>query len=366
VPRARDDVKSGGALGSPALAGAAKLVHVSAMADVAELSSRPENAEARIASLPVPLEVGLLLVADFSMMAFAAAVEPLRSANRQARRELYRWRLFSHDGAPVAASNGIAVMPHAAIRDAGTPPVVIVCSGIGAERFADRAVFAWLRKLDRAGSVIGAVSTGAYVLARAGLLDGRRCALHWENLAAFAEEFPGIAVTDEIFAIDRDRVTCSGGTAALDLMLHVVRLQHGHQLATAVAEQFIHGAIRDHREHQRMALRARLGVAHPKLLAAVAAMEANLEAPLSQAALARRIDLSRRQLERLFHRYFKRTPASHYLGLRLERARRILQQTNRPVIDVAIACGFVSASHFSKCFRARFATTPRSLREQAR
>jgi transcriptional regulator GlxA family with amidase domain len=335
-------------------------------AQVAVVSSRQGNAEARIGALPVPLEVGFLLIGDFSMMAFAAAIEPLRSANRQGRRDLYRWRLFSRDGAPVVASNGIAVMPHAATRDAGTPPVMIVCSGIGAERFGDRAVFAWLRRLDRSGSVIGAVSTGAYVLARAGLLDGRRCALHWENIAEFAEEFPAIAVTDEIFVIDGDRLTCCGGTAALDMMLHVVRLQHGHQLATSVAEQFIHGEIRDHREHQRMELGARLGVTHPKLLAAIAAMEANLEAPLSQAALARRVGLSRRQLERLFRRYFKHTPASHYLGLRLERARQILQQTNRPVIDVALACGFVSASHFSKCFRARFATTPRALRELGR
>jgi transcriptional regulator GlxA family with amidase domain len=193
-----------------------------------------------------PLTIGFLLVPNFSMMAFASAVEPLRSANRQAGEELYRWRLFSADGAPVAASNGIAVMPHGSIRDAEPLGMAIVCAGIDVERYGERSVFAWLRRLASAGCDVGALSTGAYVLARAGLLDGRRCALHWENAPAFAEAFPNVSVSSEIFVIDGNRFTCSGGTAALDMMLYLIKAQHGHALATAVSEQFIHGQMRDH------------------------------------------------------------------------------------------------------------------------
>jgi transcriptional regulator GlxA family with amidase domain len=311
-----------------------------------------------------PLTVGFLLVPNFSMMAFASAVEPLRSANRQSGEELYRWRLFSADGSPVVASNGIPVMPHAAIRDAGPLGMAVVCAGIDVERYNDRAAFAWLRRLARSGCDVGALSTGAHVLARAGLLEGRRCALHWENAPAFAEAFPNVSVSSEIFVIDGNRFTCSGGTAALDMMLYLIRTQHGHALATAVSEQFIHGQIRDHDDPQRMQLRTRIGVAHPKLLAAVATMEANVEAPRSAAALARQARVSPRQLERLFRKYLGCTPTQYYLEVRLARARQLLTQTSQSILGVALACGFVSASHFSKCFRTHFGFTPREARSR--
>lgn len=311
-----------------------------------------------------PLTIGFLLVPNFSMMAFASAVEPLRSANRLGGAELYRWRLFSLDGAPVAASNGIEVMPHLAIRATEPVRAVVVCGGIDVERYNNRTVFAWLRRLAAAGCDIGALSTGAYILARAGLLDGRRCALHWENAPAFAEAFPNIAVSSEIFVIDGNRFTCSGGTAALDMMLHLIKMQHGHKLATAVSEQFIHGQIRDHADPQRMPLRARIGVAHPKLLAAVAAMEASVDAPRSAAALARHAKVSPRQLERLFRKYLGCTPTQYYLEVRLARARQLLAQTSQSILDVALACGFVSASHFSKTFRVHFGVSPRETRRR--
>jgi AraC family transcriptional regulator, glycine betaine-responsive activator len=311
-----------------------------------------------------PLTIGFLLVPNFSMMAFASAVEPLRSANRSAGVELYRWRLFSVDGGPVAASNGIAVMPHLSIKAIEPVKAVVVCAGIDVERYHNRAVFAWLRRLVTAGCDVGAISTGAYVLARAGLLDGKRCALHWENAPAFAEAFPNISVSGEIFVIDGNRFTCSGGTAALDMMLHLIKMQHGHKLATAVSEQFIHGQIRDHADPQRMPLRARIGVAHPKLLAAVAAMEASVDAPRSAAALARQARVSPRQLERLFRKYLACTPTQYYLEVRLARARQLLAQTSQSILDVALACGFVSASHFSKTFRSHFGVSPRETRRR--
>jgi transcriptional regulator GlxA family with amidase domain len=310
----------------------------------------------------LPERFGIFLMPRFPLMAFTSALEPLRAANRLSNRTLYAWDIVSRDGAPVMASSGVQVIPDRSIDGADGFASVVVCSGFDAERCNDRALFAWLRRLERRGANIGAVSTGTYILARAGLLDGYRCTIHWENLAGFREAFPHIDATHELFEIDRDRFTCSGGTAALDMMLSMITVQHGRDLAVAVAEQFIHERIRDTKDPQRMSLRARLGVSHPRLLSIVSMMEENLEEPLSRADLADRAGLSTRQLERLFRKYLARTPTRYYLELRLDRARQLLAQTSLSVLDVALACGFVSASHFSKCYREHFQKTPREER----
>jgi len=310
----------------------------------------------------LPQRVAFLLVPSFSMIAFTSAVEPLRLANRASGRELYRWHLFSTDGKPVAASNGIELRPEAGIETAAGFGTVVLCSGIGGHAFSDRALFAALRRFDRQGADIGALCTGSHILARAGLLDGYRCTIHWENLAGFSEDFPQIDVTAELFEVDRNRFTCSGGTAALDMMLNLIAQQHGQELAAQVSDQFIHERIRDRHDHQRMALPARLGVRHPKLLSVITLMEEHLEEPLERHDLAKAAGLSNRQLERLFRKYLNRSPARYYVELRLNRARLLLLQTNMSVIDVALACGFVSASHFSKCYRDFFGRTPRRER----
>ncbi len=309
-----------------------------------------------------PQRIGFLLVPDFSMVAFTSAVEPLRLANWVRGEELYAWRVLSADGGPVRSSAGVVVAADAAISDDEALPTTIVCSGIEVQRYDDKAVFAWLRKLDRRGVDIGALCTGTQILARAGLLDGRRCTIHWENLPGFAEAFPNIEVSTELFEIDGNRFTCSGGTAALDMMLSMIASQHGRALALAVSDELIYDHIREHDDHQRRAQRLRLGVSHPKLLALISRMEESLEQPLSQKELARGVGLSTRQLERLFGKYLHRTPRQYYLELRLSRARHLLLQTTLSVLGVAVACGFVSASHFSKCYREHFGRTPREER----
>jgi AraC family transcriptional regulator, glycine betaine-responsive activator len=311
-----------------------------------------------------------LLIPNFSMMAFTSAIEPLRIANRLSGKRLYHWRLISRDGAPVPASNGIAIQVEAATTTcepatSGPLPVVVLCGGLGSEHYQDREVFGWLRRWDRHGAQVGALCTGAHPLARAGLLDGYRCTIHWENLPGFVEAFPEIQVTSDLYEIDRNRFTCSGGTAALDLMLNRIALAHGDELATKVSEQCIVDRIRGPHDRQRMPLRVRLGVHHPKLIRAVEIMEANIEEPLSQELLARHIGLSRRQLERLFRRHLSRTPAQYYLETRLERARHLLHQTDMPIMSVACATGFVSASHFTTCYRQMFGKTPRAERVRA-
>ena len=310
----------------------------------------------------LPERVGFFLVPQFAMLSFASALEPLRSANRLSGRALYSWHILSKDGGPVLASNGIPVVSEASIDQAPALDALVVCAGIDAHLYEDRAVFAWLRRMARRPIEIGAISLGPYVLARAGLLDGYRCTLHWENLSGFMEAFPELDVTSELFEIDRDRFTCSGGIAGLDLMLQLIQREHGADLATAVSEQFIHERIRDRHDRQRMALPARLGVRHPKLLSVVKRMEQTLEEPVSCADLARDVKLSGRQLERLFRKYLGRTPTRYYLDLRLKHARLLLLQTDMSVLDVALAAGFVSASHFSKCYREQFDKTPREER----
>ena len=306
---------------------------------------------------------GFLVVPEFSMFALASALEPLRAANRASGKALFDWVLLSPDGGPVTSSSGVPVICDAAMAAAPRLHTAIVASGRPTyPDQEDRALSTWLRRQARLGVRLGALSTGTYALAHAGLLDGYRVTLHWQHLAAFREDYPHLDVTEDLFAIDRNRMTCSGGEAALDMMLSLIALEHGRALATQVSENFIHERIRDTGDPQRMALRTRLGISHPRLLTVIGLMEDSLEEPLPRADLAARAGLSSRQLERLFRKYLGRTPTRYYLELRLHRARTLLHQTAMPILDVALACGFVSASHFSKCYREFFDRTPREER----
>ena len=312
-----------------------------------------------------PDPIGFFLVPKYSMIAFTSAIEPLRSANRMSGSTLYSWRLFSKDGGPVAASNGVSLLPDAAISRSDGFPTMIVCAGNDVQLYRDKEVFSWLRRLARQGVRLGALCTGSHILARAGLLNGHRCTLHWENIPGFIEEFPDIEVTAELFEIDPTRLTCSGGTAPLDMMLHMISVQHGAELATAVSDQFTHDRIRGPDEGQRMTLPSRLGVRNEKLIAAVARMEDNVEELLSRHDIAAGVGLSTRQLERLFHTHLGSTPKRYYLKIRLHRARQLLYHSGLSVLGVALACGFVSGSHFAKCYREHFGPTPKNERSLA-
>ena len=304
-----------------------------------------------------PYTVGFHLVPDFPMMAFAAAIEPLRAANRLSGEKLFAWQLFSRDGGPVRASNGIDVAA-GSIGGGAALDLLLVCAGTPDAGARDKPLAQWLRGLVRGGASIGGISLGAYALAHAGLLDGRRCALHWENLAAFGEQFPRVRTTTDIFVIDGSRYTCSGGTAGLDMMLQLITDRNGRALANDVSEQFIHPRIRGTQDRQRMAIQARLGVANQKLIAAIRLMESTADEPRDVRQIASDVGLSPRQLERLFAKYLHASPSHHYLELRLDRARELLLQTTKPILDVAVACGFASASHFSRCYRAVYGHKP--------
>lgn len=309
-----------------------------------------------------PLKLGFLLVNQFSLMSYSCAVEPLRVANRISAQQLYQWHIISADGQPVTASNGTQVHVDASITDGCTADIIIVCASINVEKFHDPQVFAWLRQQARRAIPIGGICTAALVLGRAGLLTDHRCTVHWENIESFAEEFPNLTVTDRLFEIDRNRFTSSGAIAGLDLMLELIGQHHGPHLAGTIADQFLHTHMRSGDAPQRMALRERFGIHHPKLLVVLEQMEINIEEPVSRQFLADMVSLSIRQLERLFRTYLNRTLGQHYLDLRLVHAKRLLKQTPRSVLDIAIGCGFVSASHFSRVYRQHFGHPPTTER----
>ena len=309
-----------------------------------------------------PQKIAFLLLPDFSMMAFTSSVEPLRAANRLSGKKLYDWHIVTHDGQPARASNGIAMVPDGSLFEDFEADTLFVCAGVRAERFSDRKVFDRLRELGRRGIALGGVCTGSLALARAGLLDGYRCTIHWENMEGFVEDFPRLDITATLFEIDRDRYTCSGGTAPLDMMIYAIARDFGDQLAIGVAEQMLHSFVRQPHDAQRMSIQYRTGISNAKLLAVIAYMEAYLESPVSLAELATSVDLSVRQLERLFRNYLGKTPTKYYLELRLQRARLLLRQTTMPILQVAVASGFQSASHFARCYRELFGCAPRSER----
>ena len=313
-----------------------------------------------------PERIGFLLVPEFSMIALFSAVEPLRIANRLSGRALYEWQVFSQDGRPVEASNGMTMLADAAISEVASFPTIVVCSSFDPERHVTKALLNWLRRLARQGAEVGGIDTGAQILARAGLLDGRQATLHWENLPSFAESYPDITVSDDLFEIDGKRFTCSGGTAAIDMMLNVISMRHGEALAIAVSESMLHDRIRSPGDHQRMALGLRLGVRHPKLIAILEAMDRAVEDPLGLDDLAKLGGVSRRQLERLFRNHLGDTPTGYYLKLRLRRSRQLLEHTDMSVMQVATACGFVSAPYFSRAYRNLFGRSPREDRRLSR
>lgn len=309
-----------------------------------------------------PIRLGFVLTPYYSMIAFSSAIEPLRMANRLSGCELYQWVTYTVDGKPVPASNGLEIMPDAALAEAGDLNTLFVCSGLDVEAACDRNTLAWLRKLGQQRMNFGALCTGSHVLARAGLLDGYRCTIHWENIASMREAFPRVVVSYELFEIDRDRYTSAGGTAPLDMMLNLITQQVGTEIATAISEAFACERIRGRHDRQRIPLQLRLGTSQPKLIETVSIMESNIEEPIGLDELARHVGVSRRQLERLFQKHLNCVPTRYYLELRLARARQLLLQTSISIVDVAFACGFVSAPHFSKCYRDYYGIPPREER----
>ncbi len=299
-----------------------------------------------------------LLLENFTLLAFSSAIEPLRLANYSAKTQLYSWRVVGENREGVQSSGGLVIKPDIGLDELDRDETIIVVGGRDVKHSTTKPILTWLRRESRKGMTVGAVCTGAHVLAKAGLLEGRRATIHWDNRDSFTEEHPEIELSQNIFVLDGNRITSSGGTAPSDLMLKLIAEKHGPELGNSVADMMIHTSIRSDKDEQRLSIPTRIGVRHPKLSNVIHMMEENIEEPVSPSSLASDVGMSTRQLERLFRRYLNRSPKRYYMELRLGRARNLLMQTDMSVINVALACGFASPSHFSKCYRSHFGTTP--------
>lgn len=306
-----------------------------------------------------PKRYVFLLIPGFSPLGFTCAQEALALANRFAGgRSYYEWLLVSEDGAPVAAWNGIEINVDAGLIDLDRRDTLIVCAGEGAMRGASRKVLGWLRRETRRGMDFGALSSGTYLLAEAGVLRGRRVTTHWEYAGAMSERFPDVQFQESIFAVDGRVFTCAGSASSMDLMLYRIHSDYGAELATWVADQMVYTAPRADDHAQRILAPGRLGVRHAKLLTAIDLMRDNLEDPLPPHQIAQQVGVSTRQLERLFAKYLTISPKKYYLGLRLEKARQLLLQTELSLTEICIICGFKAPSHFSKTYRRLYGVPP--------
>ena len=307
--------------------------------------------------------IGFLTLNNFSLIAFSNAIEVLRMANYLSGQELYQWSVMTPDGRPVVASNGLAFSP-SATKQAKEVDLVFVCGGVDVQNAVDAAVIKTLRQYAKQEVSLGGICTGSYALAKAGLLDGYHCTIHWENLPSLSEDFPHISFLQELFVIDRDRYTCAGGIAPLDMMLAVVGARLGKRLVAEISDQFMVERARDGRDKQHIPVAARMGSSHKALVEVAALMESNIEEPLSLVELANLAGLSQRHLQRMFRHALGMSPMSYYLNLRLKRARTLLLQTEMSVMNITVACGFQSGCHFSKSYRAQFGYSPRDERRR--
>ena len=313
--------------------------------------------------------VGFLTLNNFSMIAFTNALEILRMANYLLGEQIYQWSVFSVDGKPVEASNGLSVnkttqLNYVALHENPMPDVLLVCGGVDIQHAVTPDVIKLLTQASKHNMWLGGLCTGSYALAKAGLLDGYKCTIHWENMASLCEQFSGINFMEELFVIDRNRCTCAGGTAPLDLMLAFVAARFGKNLVAEISDQFMVVRARDSKDQQHIPVAARVGYSHKALVEVSALMEANIEEPLSLDELARLASLSQRHLQRMFKHTLNMTPMHYYLNLRLRRARALLLQTEMSVMSVTVACGFQSSCHFSKSYRTLFGYSPSTERNQ--
>lgn len=308
-----------------------------------------------------PRRFVFVLLDNFTLLSFASALDCLRIANRMAEQQLYEWVIVGDvegESDTVSCSAGSRFHIDMPLCELNRDDTVLLCGGTDIQNATGKRILNWLRREARRGLPVGGLCTAAYVMARAGLLDGKKATIHWENQDSFTEEFDEVELTKSVFVVDGNRMSTAGGTSSIDLMLKLIADEHGEKLATAVADQMIYSSIRTDQDTQRLSVPTRIGVRHPKLSRVIQMMEANIEEPISPSILAREVGMSTRQLERLFRRYLNRSPKRYYMELRLQKARNLLMQTDMTVINVALACGFASPSHFSKCYRSHYNTTP--------
>lgn len=304
--------------------------------------------------------IGMLLLPGFNGFAAQAFLDPFRAANYLRGSRIYDWQFLSLDGGSVVASNGIKIAATSGIEQQSPHhDFLMVNASWAPEQFRSKDLQTWLRLGSRQGVTLGGIDNGAVVLAFAGLLDNHRVVVHYEHLAAFNEMFPAIETAESLYTIDKRRISCCGGVAAVDLALEIIRIQKGIELANASARYIFHERLRDAAEAQFPRRLQPVGYQVPeKLRDAILLMERNIEEPLTQPELASYLALSVRQLQRIFKQYIGLTPVRYYLNVRLDRARGLVTQTEMPIMDIAALCGFLRAEQLSRAYVKHFDITP--------
>lgn len=292
------------------------------------------------------------------MNCLVCGIDTLRIANRMSGQHLYDWHILTIDGESELSSSGIEILPDMAFEQASDLDILFVLGGLETDKIDDEHLLAELRRVAHHGTGIGSLSTGAFILAAAGLLNNYRCTIHWEGAISLQERYPQVIFTGSLFEIDRNRYTCAGGTAVIDMMLHMITEQHGLKLAQDISLQFMHDRIRTHHDKQQAVRKLQLAAKSQKLLSIVEIMELNIEDPISPEDLAATVGISIRQVERLFRQHTDKSPARYYMELRLEHARLLLLQTSMSITEIFIASGFSTHSHFAKSYREQYGISP--------
>lgn len=312
------------------------------------------------------LRFGFLLLPNFALMSYASATEPLRAANLLAGRSLYATRQLSFGGRPVRSSGGAEIACEDIAETGAELHAVFVCAGGEPSDWAgNEKLFGALRRLSRSGVRIGAISSGSYILAAAGLLDGRDFTIHWEHAPVLRETFPHLVPRQARYVIDGDRITCGGGVAPLDMMHALISERMGAHFASRVSDWYLHTAVAESTDPQRGSDAERYGTNNPILLAAINKMQGTIENPLGRTAMARFLSISPRHLDRLFRRHLNAGFLETYREIRLQHARKFLEQSPLSILDIAMATGFSSAAHFSSAFRKQFGMPPGRSRADA-
>ncbi|NRP36624.1 GlxA family transcriptional regulator [Marinobacterium sp. xm-m-312] len=309
-----------------------------------------------------PEHFGFFLMPGFSIISFAATIDPLRLANQLSGQTLYEWHFYGPADQTVTCSTGMRFQPTRRMNDTESIDRMLVVGGIGAQQESETYLNDWLQNLVRNGISLGATSTGSLLLAEAGVLEGKTCTVHWEERDQLTELYPDLNVSEELYEIDGNLMTCSGGLSGLDMILQLITIRHGESLAHQVAEHCIHPNIRPAHDKQRMKLQLRQHGSHPRLTQALELMREHIQPVLSCEQISDRVGLSTRQLERLFRQHLNSSPTNYYMSLRLEFARQQLKSTRLPIQTVAKKAGFTSTSYFSRCYKKQFGLTPREAR----
>ncbi len=310
-----------------------------------------------------PYRVVFVLVPGFSMMALSSALEPLRSVNRLTGEKRYLWHIIGQKPGFVSASNGLDVQTAHGLDDAPSADLTIVVASLDVENFKCKPLLGYLRRIRQQRKPVGAISNGTLILARAGLLKGRKATIHWEMQAALAQKFPEIEVCNTLYCMDFDVMTSGGGIAAMDMMLELIAARDGRAIAVDVSEQFLHGPARNSLEIQRQEICWRYGVTDRHIEVAIEIMEDRIANPLKISKLAEAAGISERQLERLFNAAFGKSPSDFYRELRLKAAQARILASTESLEEIAAAMGFSSQAHFSRAVKAWCGVSPLALRK---